>query len=501
MAKKMDKFVDQETLTIDSIKPENIGTYACNISNEAGYEYKMVYLNILTKKPIFEETPAKRQMRSKGQKAIFRCGVRAYPPASIQWFFEDKEISRSSEYTLLDGDLTIEKVQLHMEGTYECRASNIMGEIRSKSQLTVGNSTKILSGPSDAKTIEGDTVVMDCKATWDSRYNLNIEWRHDGTHLNADDRHIIGNDSLTINNVNSQDKGVYTCVARAKCEKGIEISTDTDSATLTVIESTKIASGPSDTQKEVGGTVVMDCKATWDSRYDLNIEWRHEGDHLNADERHVFGSNSLTINSVNFTDEGVYTCVATATDMGIEISTATGSATLKVTEKIIPDKIIDEIENNYTLIIVMIAIVCALLFLVIMTSIFCIKIYRKKHSEHKLISSQEDIENVEDFNHKLNPLYPITLEEETLSESSEKPLASSSPLASRSQLASTMSVIEETDSDQTSSQELEGSAKMEWDDGVFFQFIPGNIRMFGESFNFENNERSRLYSPTFNETM
>jgi len=282
---------------------------------------------------------------------------------------------------------------------------------------------------------------------------------------------------------------------------GIEISTGTDSATLTVIESTKIASGPSDTQKEVGGTVVMDCKATWDSRYDLNIEWRHEGDHLNADERHIFGSNSLTINSVNFTDEGVYTCVATATDMGIEISTATGSATLKVTEKIIPDKIIDEIENNYTLIIVMIAIVCALLFLVIMTSIFCIKIHRKKHSEHKLIGSQEDIEKVEEFNHKLDPLYPITLEEETLSESSEKPLASSSPLASRSQLASTMSVIEETDSDQTSSQELEGSAKMEWDDGVFFQFIPGNIRMFGESFNFENNERSRLYSPTFNETM
>merc|ERR1712079_271409 len=90
---------------------------------------------------------------------------------------------------------------------------------------------------------------------------------------------------LTINNVNSQDKGVYTCVARAKCEKGIEISTDTDSATLTVIESTKIASGPSDTQKDVGGTVVMDCKVSWDSRYDLNIEWRHEGDHLNADER------------------------------------------------------------------------------------------------------------------------------------------------------------------------------------------------------------------------
>merc|ERR1719219_3301780 len=130
-----------------------------------------------------------------------------------------------------------------------------------------------------------------------------------------------------------------------------------------------------------------------------------------------------------------------------------------------------------------------------MTSIFCFKYTEKNYSEHKLIGSQDNIENVEEFHHKLDPMYPITLEEETLSESSEKPLASSSPLASRSQLTSTMSIIEETDSDQTSSQKLEGSAKMEWDDGVFFQFIPGNIRMFGESFNFENNERSRSPTP------
>ena len=94
----MDNFNDQEKLTIPSIKPENIGTYACNISNEAGYEYKMVYLDILTTEPTFVETPTKNQIVSVGQTTFLRCKVKAYPSASIRWFFEGDEISNSDEY-------------------------------------------------------------------------------------------------------------------------------------------------------------------------------------------------------------------------------------------------------------------------------------------------------------------------------------------------------------------------------------------------------------------
>ena len=70
-------------------------------------------------------------------------------------------------------------------------------------------------------------------------------------------------------------------------------------------------------------------------------------------------------------------------------------------------------------------------------------------------------------------LYPVNLEKRSSSESSP--------------LASTESVNEKVTSEiDKIDQELEGAAKLEWDDGVFFQFSPGNLRMFGESFNFDH---------------
>ena len=47
-------------MMIDGVASSDIGTYACKVSNIAGFDYKMVYLNILTQSPIFKETPRNR---------------------------------------------------------------------------------------------------------------------------------------------------------------------------------------------------------------------------------------------------------------------------------------------------------------------------------------------------------------------------------------------------------------------------------------------------------
>ena len=90
---KLPEFNDKETLIIENVGTDNVGTYACNVSNSAGYKFKEVYLNILTQKPFFVETPQKEQTVSVGQRDFhLRCKAKAYPPASIQWFFEGMEI-------------------------------------------------------------------------------------------------------------------------------------------------------------------------------------------------------------------------------------------------------------------------------------------------------------------------------------------------------------------------------------------------------------------------
>ena len=92
-------FSDKNELIIPEIKPEDVGTYACNVSNRAGYEYHEVYLNILTKEPFFVEKPKKEQTVSIGMEAYLRCKAKGYPNPSIKWFFEGKEILNDSDYT------------------------------------------------------------------------------------------------------------------------------------------------------------------------------------------------------------------------------------------------------------------------------------------------------------------------------------------------------------------------------------------------------------------
>ena len=72
----IEDFNDKEILDIHNIELSKVGTYACNVSNLVGYDYKMVYLNILLQKPYLIEKPKELQTVSIHQDAIIRCGVK-----------------------------------------------------------------------------------------------------------------------------------------------------------------------------------------------------------------------------------------------------------------------------------------------------------------------------------------------------------------------------------------------------------------------------------------
>jgi cell division protein FtsL len=242
--KKLPEFNDKETLIIENVGTDNVGTYACNVSNSAGYKFKEVYLNILTQRPFFVETPQKEQTVSVGQRDFhLRCKAKAYPPASIQWFFEGMEIPYiddkeyeyevENDYSISDnGDLVINQITSEMKGTFECLASNSEGSRSATASLTVINSTTIIDGPTDVEANVSETINLPCSVLWDPSSNLEVIWRKDNINIDIDNERIQiheSNKSLSINNLNHGDKGVYTCVASTGT------STDTDSGTLMVL--------------------------------------------------------------------------------------------------------------------------------------------------------------------------------------------------------------------------------------------------------------------------
>lgn len=210
----LENFTAQEKLTIPSIDPSHIGTYACNASNVAGYIYKVVYLNILTQPPIFTETPRNGSIVSIGQEAILRCAVKGYPNPEIQWLFEGKELLNDSNYLISSrGDLTIKKVMAQMEGNYECQATNAHDSRSKFAYLRVVDKTTITDGPNDVEVRVRENVRFNCTVVWDPNFELDFYWSKENQRLRVDNERITIDPHerfLTIRNLNFGDAGMYS---------------------------------------------------------------------------------------------------------------------------------------------------------------------------------------------------------------------------------------------------------------------------------------------------
>ena len=126
-------------LTVNNVKEDTVGTYACNATNMVGYVYKSVRLNILRQSPHFVERPMNKNL-STGMKGIFRCSVGGYPEPTISWMHKGVDIdtnnniiSPNNKYELnSEGGLIINSISKEDEGSLTCSADNTEGTISGK---------------------------------------------------------------------------------------------------------------------------------------------------------------------------------------------------------------------------------------------------------------------------------------------------------------------------------------------------------------------------------
>ncbi|TRY80572.1 hypothetical protein TCAL_13263 [Tigriopus californicus] len=212
-AEVLPDFTDKTVLTIDRVSKEDIGTYACNVSNLAGYDYKMVYLNILTQSPIFLESPRNRTV-SINQEVFLRCSAKGYPIPSLEWRFNGNPIDVEADPELEQndrGDLVIKRVQNETAGFYECLAKNVHGEVKQTGYLKVVSKTTIERGPVDMTAEIRSPVTMECLVVWDPSFELSILWKKDNVDVKMGGRFSQGSDnSLVIEDLAFDDAGKKT---------------------------------------------------------------------------------------------------------------------------------------------------------------------------------------------------------------------------------------------------------------------------------------------------
>ena len=220
------RIISPNKITIKNLRKSDTGNYGCNATNDVGYVYRDVYVNVLALPPEITSYPEKMKRTVDGTTVTLSCRTFGAPKPIVKWFHDDDELT-GGRYTITsEGDLQIMDVKFFDAGDYLCNATNKFGWQSAKGSLVVKEHTRITAGPQDYEVEAGDTATFRCNAVYDSDLILKIKWLKDGAPIDfeIEPRFIQSSDqSLTITKTTELDSGTYICQAK----------TDLDSANAT----------------------------------------------------------------------------------------------------------------------------------------------------------------------------------------------------------------------------------------------------------------------------
>ncbi len=165
----------QDQLILDKVTKNNEGSYTCHVKTPFGDANQTARLTVLGEPPSFIAT--EKNVRSlEGGKAVLSCQANGLPMPEVNWLKDglslnmDMEGSRFSK-TLL-GDLTIEKVEADDQGSYDCVASNLYGQIKTTVEVEVIKKSIHKDDISLAREVVKnvhDNVTLHCGISFDPR--------------------------------------------------------------------------------------------------------------------------------------------------------------------------------------------------------------------------------------------------------------------------------------------------------------------------------------------
>ncbi|XP_069483084.1 netrin receptor DCC isoform X2 [Ambystoma mexicanum] len=174
---------------------------------------------------------------------------------------------------------------------------------------------RFLSEPSDAITMRGSNVLLNCTAESDQG-NLAIKWRKDGVFLNLavdERRQLLPNGSLLIQNImhsrhHRPDEGLYQCEASLDGTGSIISRT----AKVTVAGPLRFLSQTESVTAFIGDTALLKCEVVGEPMPTIHWQKDQEDLTLGAEDMRmaVLPSGALQISRIQARDSGSYRCLA-----------------------------------------------------------------------------------------------------------------------------------------------------------------------------------------------
>ena len=274
-------------LTISSVQSSLDGTqYRCVISGDHASDVisDTVSLDVLALASIIEQ-PSGMEI-TVGEEAVFTVNASG-DGLTYQWQKDANDIAGADSNSLV-----IASVETQDEGLYRCVVSGSCNEATSlEVALEVCVPVSISSQSSDMVSVcEGENHTFSITEQGDP--TISYEWYKDGTLISA-----ASNSIYELLNTNESDGGQYKVIVTNDCGK------DSAFFQLDVLPSPVVTSHPIDQTLDVGSLVNFSVTTSGNN---LSYQWK-------KDDVDVAGAtnSTLTINSIELSDAGAYTCNVT----------------------------------------------------------------------------------------------------------------------------------------------------------------------------------------------